>query len=191
MYEKYGNAFEIVFQKKFWPHIDGTGGFFVAKIRKLKSLSDSSSSGTAAQDPSETGEKSWKKSEPKFQITNNKELRLFRGNVSPWSAQSGVTLYEHEGKVLAVENDTVGSIIRDQVFLMRYGEQIGVVDHGRFVVSNRAWRYLDMSSTPRYTIADERELDRYLRGEPIESAGDDEYILVTYADQILGLEYKK
>ena len=191
MYEKYGNAFEIVFQKKFWPHIDGTGGFFVAKIRKLKSLSDSSSSGTAAQDPSETGEKSWKKSEPKFQITNNKELRLFRGNVSPWSAQSGVTLYEHEGKVLAVENDTVGSIIRDQVFLMRYGEQIGVVDHGRFVVSNRAWRYLDMTSTPRYTIADERGLDRYLRGEPIESAGDDEYILVTYADQILGLEYKK
>ncbi len=38
MYEKYGNAFEIVFQKKFWPHIDGTGGFFVAKIKKTKSL---------------------------------------------------------------------------------------------------------------------------------------------------------
>ena len=74
---------------------------------------------------------------------------------------------------------------------MRYGEQIGVVDHGRFVASNRAWSYLDMSSTPRYTIADERELDRYLRGEPIESAGDDEYILVTYAEQILGLEYRK
>jgi 16S rRNA C967 or C1407 C5-methylase (RsmB/RsmF family) len=38
MYEKYGNSFEIIFQKKFWPHIDGTGGFFVAKIRKLGSL---------------------------------------------------------------------------------------------------------------------------------------------------------
>ena len=191
MYEKYGNAFEIVFQKKFWPHIDGTGGFFVAKIRKLKSLSDSSSWGSAAQDPSEIGEKAWKKSEPKFQITNNKELRLFRGNVSPWSAQSGVTLYEHENKILAVRNNETGEQIRDSVFLMRYGEQIGVVDHGRFVVSNRAWRYLDESNTPRYTIADERELDRYLRGEPIESAGNDEYILVTYADQILGLEYKK
>lgn len=35
---KYGDAFEIIFQKKFWPHIDGTGGFFVAKIRKLQSL---------------------------------------------------------------------------------------------------------------------------------------------------------
>lgn len=38
MTEKYGDAFEIIFQKKFWPHIDGTGGFFVAKIRKLRSL---------------------------------------------------------------------------------------------------------------------------------------------------------
>jgi len=38
MREKYGNAFEILFQKKFWPHIDKTGGFFVAKIRKNKSL---------------------------------------------------------------------------------------------------------------------------------------------------------
>lgn len=38
MYEKYGDAFEIIFEKKFWPHIDGTGGFFVAKIRKNISL---------------------------------------------------------------------------------------------------------------------------------------------------------
>ena len=38
MYEKYGNSFEILFQKKFWPHIDGTGGFFITKIRKTRSL---------------------------------------------------------------------------------------------------------------------------------------------------------
>ncbi|MFZ2255961.1 MAG: hypothetical protein WAW59_01935 [Patescibacteria group bacterium] len=38
MYEKYGNSFEILFQKKFWPHIDGTGGFFITKIRKTQSL---------------------------------------------------------------------------------------------------------------------------------------------------------
>lgn len=74
---------------------------------------------------------------------------------------------------------------------MRYGEQIGVIDHGRFVVSNRAWRYLDMSTTPQYIISDELGLDRYLRGEPIESVGTDEYILILYGDQLLGLEYRK
>jgi hypothetical protein len=136
-------------------------------------------------------EKSWKKSEPKFQINSNKDLRIFRGNISPWSLQSGVTLYEHENKILAVQNDEIGTQIRDSVFLMRYGEQIGVVDHGRFIVSNRAWRYLDMSTTPQYIIPDEMELDRYLRGELIASSGSDEHILVSYMDQILGLEYRK
>ena len=32
--EKYGEKIEIIFQKKFWPHIDQTGGFFMAKIVK-------------------------------------------------------------------------------------------------------------------------------------------------------------
>lgn len=36
--EKYPDAFEILFQKKWWPHIDGTGGFFVAKILKKHSI---------------------------------------------------------------------------------------------------------------------------------------------------------
>ena len=94
-----------------------------------------------------------------------------RGNISPWQKQAGVTLYEHEGKILAVQNDETGTKIRDKVFLMRYGEQIGVVDHGRFMVSNRAWRYLDMTDTPRSSISDERELDRYLRGEILPHIG--------------------
>ncbi len=85
---KYGNTFEILFQKKFWPHIDGTGGFFVAKIRKLQSLK--------IEKIDESAENRWKKPESKFQITNNKELRVFRGNISPWNIQEGITLYEHE-----------------------------------------------------------------------------------------------
>ncbi len=46
---------------------------------------------------------------------------------------------------------------------MRYGEQIGTIDHGRFSVGNRAWRYLDTSKTEQYNISDIPELDRYLR----------------------------
>ena len=88
MKTKYGNAIEILFQKKFWPHIDGTGGFFVAKIRKLQSLK--------IEKIDESAENRWKKPESKFQITNNKELRVFRGNISPWNIQERITLYEHE-----------------------------------------------------------------------------------------------
>ncbi len=46
---------------------------------------------------------------------------------------------------------------------MRYGEQIGVLKHGKFVANNRAWRYIDTYYTPVYQIMEQRELDRYLR----------------------------
>jgi hypothetical protein len=187
MRAKYGEAFEIIFQKKFWPHIDGTGGFFVAKIRKLQSLEINQKS----EDTSETTEKEWRKSEIKKQSDSNKELKLYRGNISPWKTQADIELYEHENKILAIRNSDVGDKIRDAVFLMRYGEQIGVVDHGRFSVSNRAWRYLDTSETEQYTITDIQSLDLYLRGEPIENTGIDSAILVIYQDQVLGLEYRK
>jgi 16S rRNA C967 or C1407 C5-methylase (RsmB/RsmF family) len=35
---KYPESFEILFEKKFWPHIDKTGGFFVVKLKKIQSL---------------------------------------------------------------------------------------------------------------------------------------------------------
>ena len=74
---------------------------------------------------------------------------------------------------------------------MRYGEQIGTIDHGRFLSGNRAWRYLDMSETERYNIIDIQALDTYLRGEPIINDGVDGAVLVVYQNQILVLEYRK
>ncbi|NRH21087.1 RsmB/NOP family class I SAM-dependent RNA methyltransferase [Candidatus Gracilibacteria bacterium] len=187
MREKYGNAFEIIFQKKFWPHIDKTGGFFVAKIRKISSLN----APLINENIEEKTEKEWRKSEIKNQNKNNKELKLFRGNISPWNTQDGITLYEHEGKILAIRNSDTGDRIRDTVFLMRYGEQIGTIEHGKFISGNRAWRYLDTSKTELYIISNIGELDTYLRGEPISNIGDDSYILITFENQILGLEYRK
>lgn len=32
--EKFGDALSISYEKKFWPHIDHTGGFYIAKIHK-------------------------------------------------------------------------------------------------------------------------------------------------------------
>lgn len=184
MREKYGNAFEILFQKKFWPHIDKTGGFFVAKIRKNKSLEKNTNQKNIE-------EKVWKKSESKFQITYNKELKLFRGNISPWKTKDEVSLYEHEWKILAIRNSDTGDRIREKIFLMRYGEQIGTIEHGKFIPGNRAWKYLDISEIKSYILSDIWELDNYLRGEPITNIGEDTYMIIQFRDQILGLEYRK
>jgi len=74
---------------------------------------------------------------------------------------------------------------------MRYGEQIGTIEHGKFIPGNRAWRHLDTSETNTHTLSTNEQLDAYLRGEPIADVGDDEYVSVLYTDQILGLEYRK
>lgn len=103
MREKYGNAFEVIFEKKFWPHIDGTGGFYVAKIRKLASLDSQKN----AVNIEEMTEKEWKKSQVQSQVHNNTELRVFRGNISPWKISSDIVLYEHAGKILAIQNSEV------------------------------------------------------------------------------------
>lgn len=103
MQEKYGDAFEILFQKKFWPHIDGTGGFFVAKIRKIRTLNQ----GKIPNDIQEESERDWKISDTKKVSNSNKELKLFRGNITPWNIQEHTLLYEHSGKILAVSNSEV------------------------------------------------------------------------------------
>jgi 16S rRNA (cytosine1407-C5)-methyltransferase len=184
MREKYDGSFEIIFQKKFWPHIDKTGGFFVSKIRKISSLAKKNKN----NDENLT---EWEKSDSKTPSNYNKELRLYRGNISPWKIQENITLYEHSNKILAVKNTDIWDKIRDQVFLMRYGEQIGVVDHGKFIVGHRAWKYLDISTTSRFSLQNEIELDNYLRGENIENIWIDEYVIIEYQGQIIWLEYRK
>ena len=84
MKNKYPGAFEIIFEKKFWPHIDKTGGFFVAKIRKIASIKK------------EREESEWKTPETKKHQNSNNELRPYRGNISPWALQDDIVLYEHE-----------------------------------------------------------------------------------------------
>jgi 16S rRNA C967 or C1407 C5-methylase (RsmB/RsmF family) len=168
MYEKYGDSFEILFQKKFWPHIDGTGGFFITKIRKTKSL--------------EKEDKGW------LRGGKNDKLKVFRGDTYPWKTQDGVRLYEHDKKILAVKNPPSGL---DDIYLMRFWEQIGGIENWRFEPSIWSSRYLDTTGVEGYGIQDELLLDNYLRGNPMIHEWKDAYILISYKWETIWLEYRK
>ena len=129
MYEKYGDVFEILFQKKFWPHIDGTGGFFITKIRKTRSL-----------EKDEKNTLRWWK---------NDKLKAFRWDTYPWRVSGWVRLYEHDKKILAVKNPPSDI---DNIYFMRFGEQVGTIDNGRFEPSIWSSRYLDTSWVERYLM---------------------------------------
>ncbi len=52
---------------------------------------------------------------------------------------------------------------------MRYGEQIGTIENGRYEPNALSYRYLDVSHITHHIFMGEAELDTYLRGAPIES----------------------
>ncbi len=179
MKEKYPWTFEITFQKKFWPHIDKTGWFFVTKIKKTDSLKEEDSEN-----------KRWWNNKT-FVERSNTSLRIFRWRLWDWKAQEGITLLEHEGKILAVSNVKVGESIRESIFPMRWGEYIGNIQNGRFVPNALSGRFLDTSNIIRHTIHDEQGLDLYLRGNTIESHWEDEYVLIEFNGVPISLEQRK
>ncbi|MDD2694261.1 MAG: hypothetical protein PHY14_05105 [Candidatus Gracilibacteria bacterium] len=181
MMEKYPGAFEILFQKKYWPHIDKTGGFFVTKIQKIASLERKESE----------VDNSWKTEKKSSFKTSNTALGRFHGRLGEWKEIEGITLYEHEGKVLAVANAKVGEPLREKIFPMRYGEYIGNIVNGKYEPNIWAFPFLDTSNTEKYTLQDEVELDMYLRGNPLESDGEDDYVLIEYEGVPIGLEKRK
>jgi 16S rRNA (cytosine1407-C5)-methyltransferase len=168
MHVKYGDAFEILFQKKFWPHIDGTGGFFITKLRKTRSL------------PIE--------SEREKRGGTNEKLKPYRSSISPWQPRDGHKLYEHDKKILAVRSSWHAL---EDIYFMRYGEQIGTIENGRYEPNALSYRYLDVSHITHHIFMGEAELDTYLRGAPIESVWADGYILMSYRGQQIALEKRE
>lgn len=51
---------------------------------------------------------------------------------------------------------------------MRLGERIAMIENGEVRFTPFSVRYIDTMDIPRYTLRNEEELDRYLRGELLE-----------------------
>lgn len=82
--KKYPETFEITFQKKFWPHIDKTGGFFVTKLKKLCSISRHSDSELVSEKEStflDISEKQYKKNHFDGHKSSNTALKHFHGRL--------------------------------------------------------------------------------------------------------------
>lgn len=139
--KRYPNIFRVVFQKHFWPHIDGTGGFFVAKITKFASIEEEIHTRPEVY---------------------NTELILSQDNKEV-SLKHGLTLYEHTGKLLAVKDHPNLEYLRKKYFFMRFGEKIGQKNQDGIVFDVFAHRSINVDSLRTVALKDEEELDKYLR----------------------------
>jgi 16S rRNA (cytosine1407-C5)-methyltransferase len=164
---KHPNSFEITYEKHFWPHIDHTGWFFVAKIRKTA--------------PIETEEKS-------RIINTNEEIKTYKWHLHNTSYKDSIILYEHTGKILAVKKHRELENLRKQFYFMRFWEKIASIEDWVIRFDPFAHRYIDTTARKNYSINNEEELDKYLRGETLESMLPDGWVLVTYQDSSITLE---
>lgn len=166
--KKYGNALQITYEKKFWPHIDHTGGFFVWKIIKTASF--------------------WEQHERPEGKNSNTALVHFRKKISHWMQEDNISLYEHQGKILAVKNADIAENIREKVFFMRFWEYIGDFDGKHFTPKPWAYRYIQPNAYDIINLETEEELDKYLRGNTIETTLNNPSILITYRDIPVSIE---
>lgn len=165
--KKYPDSFEITYEKHFWPHIDHTGWFFVAKLHKIASIV--------------TEEKS-------RSINVNDAIKTYKGHLQNQIVKDDIILYEHTGKILAVKKQRELENLRKQFYFMRFWEKIASIDSWNITLEPFAHRYIDTTSRTIYPIKNEQELDRYLRGELLESALPDGDILIRYDSIDITLE---
>ena len=165
--EKYPDSFEVIFQKHFWPHIDHTWGFFVAKIRKISSV---------------------ERQEKDRTISINEAIKTYKWHLQGNEISSHIALYEHSGKILAVKSHRELENLRKKYYFMRFGEKIASVEDGVVLFDSFAHRYIDTDSIERYELWDEKILDRYLRGELLECKRDDGPVIVSYQGIDIAIE---
>lgn len=164
---KYPNSFEILSQKRFWPHKDGTGWFFVARIRKNK--------------PIENHEKT------RPENSNTKIEKIGDTGINE-TIKPNISIYSHEWKLLAVKNNEFIDTIRKKYYFMRFWEKFGqiekwITDFGAF-----SHRYIETDGIQKYEIANEGELDLYLRWGKLNIESPTWPIILTYQGIIISLE---
>jgi 16S rRNA (cytosine1407-C5)-methyltransferase len=165
--KKYPNTFQVSYQKRFWPHIDGTWWFFVAKITKLASI--------------ETNEKD------RPHAPNTKILKMGKNEIDNILPKD-IVLYMHDNKILAVRKNIHLETLREKYYFMRFWEKIGTLDSGQILLDAFSHKYISREDIETYIIRDENELDIYLRWGNLKVSHKDWPCLLRYQDNIVSLE---
>jgi hypothetical protein len=97
--KKYPHTFQVLYQKRFWPHTDGTGGFFVAKLMKIASI--------------ETKENT------RPECPNSKIEIMGKSDIDTLLHRE-ILLYSHENKVLALRKNPHINTLREKFYFMRF-----------------------------------------------------------------------
>lgn len=149
--EKHPWSFEILFEKRFWPHIDETWWFFVCKIKKLKEIEYRSSKKEELFNENIKNLTRWEES-----IMNNfgKEF---------WINFDNFELLKYSNEIIIINKKHPYNEISGRIYFFKLGQRIGKIEEWQFVPNYYIWRDFWILKIPKYEIKTEQELDIYLK----------------------------
>lgn len=126
--DRYPESFEILFEKRFWPHEELSGGFFVCKIRKNKDI---------LPDEKNTKKHEVQKNEEIIPISKESERILTK-----FATQVGLDLEDHllfqfKKDILAIRKNQDFRPLLQELFFVRLGQKIGRIEDNVFTPDNR------------------------------------------------------
>lgn len=150
---RYPESFEVLFEKRFWPQDEGSGGFFVCKIRKNQEIAEMEDKKPRAI----------KVNEELIALTKDHERLLTKFSETVGLDLSAHHIFAFKKDILAIQKNTDAKALLGTVFPIRLGERIGRIEEGIFTPDNRLGRDFPLREAMVYEIQDEKELDTYLR----------------------------
>lgn len=155
--EKYPGSFEILFEKRFWPHIDETWWFFVCKIKKLSSI----------------GYKSSEKKlifNDKIEKLNKKDYQIiYDYSDNLWINFRYYNLLKYNNEIISIwkiiwNSENPYEKINKILYFFKLGKKIWHIKDNVFIPNYYIGRDFWDLKLEKYLIENEQELDNYLRG---------------------------
>lgn len=169
--EKYPETFEITFSKRFWPHIEWSGWFFVAKIKKIKSLDiNFKKREVKANKEIKKIDKAWTEALSRF----IKKYDLILDNVD---------LYMYKSDILAIKKNPDFWELISELYLTRLGQRIWNIVDWNFIANYYLARDYELNNCKTLELSSLEEVYVYLKWKDIETdleLEEREYVIIKY-----------
>lgn len=176
--ERYPNSFDIIFEKRFWPHIDMTWWFYVCKILKKKSIE------YKFKDKEELYNKNIEK------LNKNDEKIISDFYNKTLLNLNWFNIYKYQNEIIILKNKWWYKDIEKRLYFFRLWKRIWKIENNSFIPNHYIWRDFGILNIERYDLKNEQELDRYLRWFEISTSEAKKwYIQLFYENTPIWLSY--
>ncbi len=149
------DAYRILFMRRYFPHVDEGGGFFIAKIEKI------------APETPRIAPPHIAKPNEELMPADARSVRLLRDFCDAYAIElSPARIWRHRDTLLSFADASPGSLIARTWYTLKFGYRLGHMESAKFIPDFRLLRDAGAHSAYVYDLDDD-EFARFRTGEHI------------------------